>query len=347
MSWQGKAYNRSALKKIEPRLLKRHVLLFMGAIVAPCLVLVTLSVRMIEQERQLHAKRTEEERHRRVAQLGQELLSRLERIKLALAIAPAKRVHEAVVLVGSARDGHLLLPWDTNPNIQQFRQWTEAPPFSDLMRQAEREEIIVGKLDAAVRLYREALASTSQAAARAYARLSLARALRGMGKREQGFLEYKQILNSPPDLVDEHGIPLALYAAPPLLDAGMQQRETLALITELVNRSCGLPPAALYLLRDLAARLVAGDAVNRLANQIQDQEQAESLQRDFPRLLQFTQGREPVWVAYGEPLWLFSLAPQAGSTDAMVVVVRAREILTGPAWASHWWTISSKPTGEA
>jgi signal transduction histidine kinase len=316
------------LRKIEPRLLKRRVLLFLGAIVTPCLVLVALGVRTIGQERQLRAQHAEEERQRRVAQVGQELLSRLERIKLDPAVTPSGRLPEAVVLLGGVHDGRLLLPWDANPDAQHFRQSIDSPPFAGPMRQAAREEIITGKLDAAVRIYRQALASTSQPAARSYARLSLARVLTRMGKRVDGFLEYGRILESPPDLVDEHGIPLALYAAPPLLDAGMQQKQTLALIHECLDRSDRLPPAALYLLRDLAERLEAKVVIDRLADLIQDCEQAEALQRDFSRiLLLFTQGREPAWVAYGEPLWLVGLTTRAGSTDAVAIIVRAREIL--------------------
>lgn len=315
--------------KIEPSLLKRHVFLFLGAIVAPCLVLVALSVRMIGQERQLQAKRAGEERQRRVAQVREELLSRLERIKLDLATVPAKRVPEPVVFAGSVRDGHLLLPWDANPNALQFLQWIGDPRFANKMRQAEHEEIITGKLDDAVRFYREALGSTSQPAVRAYARLSLARVLRRMGKRDEGYMEYKQILNSSPDLVDEHGIPLALYAAPPLLDAGKQQSEAFALITELLNKSDGLPPAALYLLRDLVTKLAAGNAINNLTNQIQDREQAEALQREFSRLMPPTQGQDPVWLAFGEPPWLVNVAPQPGSTEVLAIAVRAQEMLAG------------------
>ena len=334
------------MQKIEPRLLKRHVFLFLGAILAPCLVLVALSVRMIQQDRQLEAKRASEERQRRVAQVGQELLSRLERIKLDLAIVPAKRVDEAVVFVGSVRDGHLLLPWDTNPNAQQFRQWMGDPRFADKMRQAEREEIITGRPDTAVRLYRAALGSTSQPAVQAFTRLSLARALRKMGKPEEGYAEYKQVLDSSPDLVDEHGIPLALYAASPLLDAGRQQKDVLARIAAHLDRNERLPPAALYLLRDLAASLAAGGAVNKLTNQIQDREQAEALQRDFSRLLLLTQGQEPVWMAYGEPLWLVSLAPQASSSDAMAIVVRAREMLAGRDSSLDQVELASGKAGE-
>jgi signal transduction histidine kinase len=316
------------LRKIEPSLLNRRLLLFLGVIVAPCLVLVALGVRIIGQERQLRTKRAEEDRQRRVAQVGQELLSRLERIKLDPTVTPSRRLPEVVVLVGGVQDERLLLPWDANPDARHFRQSIDGSPFAGLIQQAAREEIITGKLDSAVRLYRQAVASASQPAAQSYARLSLARVLTRMGKREEGLLEYRRILESPPDQVDEHGIPLALYAAPLLLDAGRQRKETLALIQEYLDKSDRLPPAALYLLRDLSEELEEKVVIDKLADLVQDREQAEALQRDFSRLLLLSaQGRKPLWIAYGEPLWLISLTTRAGSTDTIAIVVRAREIL--------------------
>ena len=48
----------------------------------PSLVLVALSLRMISQERELAEKRLAEEQRRQVSEIRQELLARLERIKL-------------------------------------------------------------------------------------------------------------------------------------------------------------------------------------------------------------------------------------------------------------------------
>ncbi len=313
--------------KTAPVHLKRRLVLFLGAIVAPCLVLVALSVRMIQQERQLQAKRAEEERQRLITQIGQALLTRLERIKSSLLAAPGQNVPEAVVWVGRVRDGRLLLPWDIGLHARQFRQWLEAIPFADSMRRGEHEENITGKLDDATRFYREAISGASQPAARAYARLSLARVLRRKGNSEECQREFSKILNSPTDLVDEHGIPLALYAAPPLLDAGLQRTEALGLIAELLDNAGELPPAALYLLRDLATKLDARPAVDKLMIQIQDREQAEALQREFPRLMPPVQAQDSLWLAFGDPPLLVNVAPQPSPSDALAIAVRARSIM--------------------
>ena len=303
------------------------MLLFLCAIVAPCLVLVALGVRMIAQEKQLRVQHAEEEQQRRVDRVEQELLSRLERLKLDPAVASSEHTPEDVVLVGKVQDAKLFLPWDVNPDAQNFLKWIESSPFADLIQQAAHEEHIAGKPDAAVRFYREALTSTSQPAAQVYARLSLARALIKMDKREEGFTEYGRILDMPPDMVDENGIPLALYAAPPLLDAEIRQKETLALVRECTDRSYKLPPAALYLLRDLAERLKAQNVIDTIANLIRDCEQAEALQKDFSRILALSaQVPEPLWVAYGKPVWLVGIEAQTGSADSAAIVVNASKI---------------------
>ncbi len=60
---------------------RRRIVLFLVAIVVPCLVLVVLSLRMISQERELTEKRLLDEQHRRTSEVHQELLTHLERIK--------------------------------------------------------------------------------------------------------------------------------------------------------------------------------------------------------------------------------------------------------------------------
>jgi len=284
---------------------------------------------MIGQDRQLQAKRASEERQRRISQVRQELFSRLERIKTDLVIAPAKPLPEAVALVATVREGRLLLPWDLNPNAQRFHQWVAEPGFAEKMRQAEREDFIAGRPGVAAELYREALHITAHPVVQAYIRLSLARVLRKIGRLEECYLEYARVLSVPSDQVEEHAIPLALYAIPPLLDAGLRQKEALDLISaHLITREW-LPPAALYMLRAQAERLEAGDAVSRLTSQIRDREQAEALQREYSRLTPPTRSQDPVWLAFGEPPWLVSVLPQVSSTEALAIAVRAHEMIAG------------------
>ncbi len=281
----------SALRR---RLPGRQVFLFLIAILVPCLVLISVSLRMIEQERQLEEKRL-------VTQLRQELLSKLDRIKLQHLAARASGAPspQSIVFAGPVQDGRLLLPWEANPNAEKFRQWLGAAK----LREAEQDEL-AGRLAAAAQRYGEAIAAAPQPAAGAYARLLLARTLQKLGHREEARLQYEQVLQSPIEWVDEYGIPLAFYAAPALRQSPS------------IRNPGSLPPAALYLLREVATDL-------NLAGWIRDAEQAEALQSDFPRLA----CQESVWISYGDPAWLVSLAPPLGGAETSVIAVRAREAL--------------------
>ncbi len=67
---------------MDPRSHRRKVLLFFVAVILPSIVLVALSLRMISQENELAENRLVEQRQRMAGDLGQQLLVRLERIKL-------------------------------------------------------------------------------------------------------------------------------------------------------------------------------------------------------------------------------------------------------------------------
>ena len=67
---------------IHPHLPRRQALLFLIAILVPCLLLLALGLRVMAQERRLDVTRRAEQRQLLVGQVRQELLSRLEGIKL-------------------------------------------------------------------------------------------------------------------------------------------------------------------------------------------------------------------------------------------------------------------------
>jgi signal transduction histidine kinase len=320
---------------VHPQRSRRQAFLFLVAIVVPCLVLVALSLRLMAQERQLEETRRAEQLQFLVVQVRQELLSRLEKIRQQeVARAAASAGNEtppgrrgAVALVGAWVAGRLRLPWEGNPDALRFRASLNESRFADEIRQAEADELAARQYESAVRHYEAASAAARQPAQRTYARLLRARALGKLGRRTQSLTEYEAVLASPADLVDEHGVPLALYAAPPLLDAGLRRQEVLERIRLVVNGKRWLSPAALYLTRDLAVRLGAADVQARLAILFHDTEQAEALQRDSVRLLTVSSSGEPVWIAHGDPTWLASLTPSVAGRDGLVVAVRAGEIL--------------------
>jgi signal transduction histidine kinase len=74
------------------------------------------------------------------------------------------------------------------------------------------------------------------------------------------------------------------------------------------------------MMRDLAGKAGAADLLPELDRLIREREQAEALQSDFPRLLGRLQAENPVWIPYGEPVWLVSLASGAGADPVLVAV---------------------------
>lgn len=320
---------------IRPYLPRRQALLFLIAILVPCAVLVALGLRTMDQERQLEAKRLTEERQRLVDQVRQELLSRLEKIKLEEVTkiaarggsADAVRRDNAVAIVGPLLDGRLQLPWENNRGAQKFREWLNEGSFAGRIRVAEAQELVAHQYESAARQYREVIGATGEPAQQSYARLLLARTLQKSGRRRESEAEYERVLASPPDLVDDHGVPLGLYTAPPLLQASARRKELIEWIRFASNGDRLLPPDALRMARDLAAKLGTSDLVSRLAELIRDREQAEALQRDLARVMPAPQNREPVWASYGEPLWLTSVTPPVSNFDGLVIAVRAGEIL--------------------
>jgi len=310
---------------VRPLLPKRELLLFLVAILTPCLVLVALSVRILEQERQLEQKRRAEERHRQLAGLSQELLARLERTKVDLAFSPVSAADELIAFVGILRSGQLVLPWDENAGIRNFRQAIGRARLSGLLRQAERDETN-GSPGRAVEAGREAIRVAPSPAVQAYVRLLLARALRKAGQHQESLRQYELVFQSPPDLVDEYGIPLALYATPPLLERNLRKVEILQLARALTGGRGWRSPAALYMLRDLVRKLAAPDLETKLSGLIHDREQAEVFRQDSVRLLPAVQTLEPVWVSYGNPPWLVSLTPRRQLPEPMVIAVRLGEL---------------------
>ena len=94
---------------------RRQVLLFLVALILPSAALVGLGLRMLAQERELAQSRLADEQRRAVALIRQDILGRLERIKLeelgALATAPARGeersyLNPEVALVATVVEGH-------------------------------------------------------------------------------------------------------------------------------------------------------------------------------------------------------------------------------------------------
>ncbi len=302
---------------IQKRLPKRQAVLFLLVLAAPCLVLTGLGLRTNRQERQLAQKRAEDEQQHRLALFRSDLLSALESVKRQ---AAAGRVHEAVVLAGAVRDGNLALPYEDGAYARQFRKSLEETAFGSRIRRGEQEELVGRRFDQAAEQYRAAIAESRRPWEKAYAGLLVARSEQKAGRQAEARTQYQAVLQSPPELRDEYGIPLALYAAAALVEPRADQGEIVQLLRRLVRDPSRLGPPALCRMRDLAGKAGAADLLPELDRLMQEREQAEALQAGFPRLLGRLQAESPVWIPYGEPAWLVSLASGAGGGPVLVAV---------------------------
>jgi signal transduction histidine kinase len=300
------------------------------------------------QERELGEKRRSDERRRVGSQIRQDLSSRLDRIALQEATAVVSKpdrfqMHKyadpAVALLSQARNGRLVLPWEQNPRRDHFQRLQADGEFSRLIREAEYEELASGSAERAIDVYGEALASARDPVQTVYAQLLRARALGTAGRREASRRDCRQVLAADLDVVDEHGVPLALYGADRLLEAGNDTAAVRERITAAVRSEQWLSPPAIYLLRDLVNRLrtslgdsLPADIESAVAARLAQTEQAIALQRDY-QSLGLTPGNaarvhvaEHRWVPYGTPTWLIGAAPSLGDEPSVIVAVWADSV---------------------
>ena len=331
---------------------RRQILLFLLAVIVPSMVLVAISLRMIGQERELAEKRLADEQRRRVSDINQQLLTRLERIKLkqVSALAQSKQAVAAisenaeVALVGWQEKNQLVLPWDESHSAEEFQRLLSEPDFARRIHQGEQEELETTQLGKAADSYRQAMDAAHEPAQAAYARLLLARALAKSRRQSEAIGHYKKILALPSELVDEQDIPFSLYAAGRLLELGVEHQAVLECVLSELNANRWLPPTESYILRELANKLAetapdntireaATQTQKKISQRISELEQAVALQRDFPDLklapIAGDQSRvsEPIWIPYGEELWLVSATNELAGARSIVIAVRADRVV--------------------
>lgn len=331
---------------------RRRLLLFLCAIIVPSLVLVALSLRMISQERELAEKRALDEQNRRVNDIRQELQTRLEKIKLAevrgFAAHTGKTLSEGyetgeTAFLARLENNQPILPWEDDPRPQQSQQLLNEPAYAQRIQQGDHEEFARKEFTRASKLYLEAARAAHQPVQIGYAQILLARALVKSGQQDEARALYRKLLSLPGDVIDEQGIPLALYAARQLLDEGVEYDSVSERVRDELKTQRWLSPTESYTLRELIntvadkapdanVREAARETQQEISNRIRDVEQALSLQTDFANLkLQTAPGNRTIatdstWATYGDEPWLVSIASDLAGTGQIVVVVRGPAI---------------------
>jgi signal transduction histidine kinase len=333
---------------------RREVVLFLIALILPSAVLVGLGLRMIAQERVAAEVRVADEWGGTVRQIRLDLLSRLESIKHqeieALSSITGQGpspiyVSSEVELIATLEDGRVILPWEEN-GAQIVRSQLRSAPFADWIRQGERAEFRRGDSRTAIESYGRAIETAQYPAQFGYARVSLARVLAAAGREQDSWRQYRQVLAIPPNVTDEHGVPMSLYAATRLLDARLDQPEVQERLGIVVADHEWMAPVTLRMVHalldtlietgvDSSVRIAASELRGTVAEAMPVTEMALALQHDFPRLgLQYpapmSGAAESRWVPFGERGWLVSTASSLDPMLEMVIAVDAQAVLATP-----------------
>ena len=311
----------------------RQLFLFLAVLILPGVMIAVQGWRLSVQEQELARTRLEEIRKRTAGEIGQEIVTRLERIKTQemanMPGAPIPQVRysdPAIVAVGWVDGERLVWPWDINSIAEELPE--ESPEFARAINEGKRAEYVEKRYDRAADFYRKAIETARHDTQHASARIGLARTQLAAGQRKAAIAAYRDVLKLPSTVTDDNGISYWSYVATPLVQLGAG-----ADVLERVKSDLDSPTVwpsvqmyrfrsileALRATRDPAVERGAVSALEQLGARLVDLERAESLQKDFPRLpLSATN-----WQPYkGDELWLVGRSPEGVTAKPLVLAVR-------------------------
>ncbi len=303
---------------------------FLAAVCVPCIALIALTLRIISQDRELADKRQADERRQRVIEVRDALLMRLNAIKqdeIQRDLEPGERYrHPEVLFVARMDGGGLVLPWETDRAARRCRDLISRPYFETRIRQCEQSGFGAGRVTLAAGCYEQALGAARHPVQAAYARWLWAQALDRAGNNQRAAELFRALLDAPPDVTDEEGVPLAFYAARRLTASSADRGRIVERVKSAVFSRPWLPPMAWFPVSEIAAAL-SGELQTHAAAQVRMVSQAERLRDDFASLgfVPKTESAEPEWVPYGDDGWLVGATKSGEGRTA--IVVRGREVL--------------------
>ena len=331
---------------IRPRTLQAG--LFLAAILAPCLVLVALSVQMVGQDRELAAKRAQDTRRLSAERSRQALLSRLERLKLEVLRgdvgALPGRADDAIALLADIKDARLTFEWDEDPAAPRFARAIAEPVFSQMLAVAQRQEFAASDSRAALATYQRSIAIARSSEQTAAARLGAMRTALGVGRSSEADAQIDELLRTRVSLVDEEGVPVALYAAVAAFRNGSPPGELgkrmVDVIRHVIERQPPVTLPAVHMAKDVVDRLQPlspADAHlvvlrDRIAVRLGDARMAHELREMYPALrMQLPKDGEAAWLPFGDDdaLWLITETRGIESDAPVLVAARAQSVVSG------------------
>jgi signal transduction histidine kinase len=334
---------------------RRYLALFLFVFLVPVGVLTALAIQTVNQDRELAVRRAEDDRQKLAAAIRQEFLGRLEGVKLrALAgvadVRPDDRAPDpadSIVLVATIVDRRLVLPWEKQATASEVRRVLAESPYSGLVSSGETEELARQRPAASAALYLRALSSARYPSQAAAAELLLARALGKAGEATEALSYTKRTLARPSALVDEHGVPFAMYAARRAVDLDTLDIEVARAALEVAQRAgsaAWMSPTAVHMAAAVVSTLrtrgpadvqpLAAAAQLSIDAQIDRSEQALALQQTFPALArQFpsttARGGDPLWLTFGQAPWLVGITADIGRGQPILIAVDAHRVFDG------------------
>lgn len=307
------------------------MLLFIVAIGGPCVLLVGLTLRMLSQERELFEKRRADGQRQLAAEIRQDLLSDLMRLRMDALQTHAARaavgdLPTALAFVGRMEHDALVLSWDRRGAATPD---SGSPVFLEAIRAGEGHEFVRRDYPKAADFYRTALILAQTAAQRTFAQVQLARVLARDRRTDHAHRLYLSVLQAPVDVLDDQGIPFALYGARRLIESPYFTDSDAAATSEVLKTMIGArrahsPPTA-HMTADVATALVERAANDERRNAairvregaerlVREVEHALAIQSAFPTLLtrarSVAEGKdEVIWVphAQSDSVWLIGI----------------------------------------
>ncbi len=331
--------------------MRRHTLLFVGAVVVPSVVLLALSVRTIRQEEELAEKRRGEEKLRVIGLIRQELLTRLEGVALRAASGQVTPRDQEIALVARVESGRLVMPWE---NGDLKRRTDDA--FDAALQQAQQQLYKFHDPEGAAGQLRVAALKAHTPGERARAELLLAASLSTKGDRVGSRETAYRLLRMKPAVIDEYGVPYVLYAAQRLCgDASREdERHILDAISQVVETTW-LSPAAAYVAAGLLAVLRASAwpeirdkaaALHEVAvARTNELEKWTGVAAGLPLL---EKAAERTWILFGDSSWMLGLTGKPGDFNRVLVVVRTDDALAAIRMPDGFrWVLDGEAEGQA
>ncbi|MBU8870182.1 MAG: HAMP domain-containing histidine kinase [Gemmatimonadales bacterium] len=326
---------------------RKQVVLYLLAVILPCAALVAVTYRMIQQEQELARNEAAEECNRLAREIGGHLLARLQNMELQEvdAITQGKRSsfcreyeNRETVLIAQINEGRLVLPWDGDSRVKKAQQSLTQESFAVRIRSGEDEEFIRKDFLRASDHYRRCMDASLDPVQKGYATVLLARALNKADRMADALSRYREILEMPLALVDEHGIPIFLYAVKPLIRSGEGLDYVFEVLKELLVGKYWLSPAAVYFVEDAIQEIVAlrmGDSIEvgavLLQEEVRERERffqaAADLQQQFPSMGLMGDSGSPqprsssAWVSFSAQRWLVGSSHGGVENAALCIVV--------------------------